>query len=482
MSEARNDSAARQRVELLRQSLTDWQREILSHIWESYCDNDKWISTKRLHNIYGKPEVQQALRPLSASVVWEMEGGQTGNCYQLSILGIFLTDQAKELEELLVRYLGFLRDKFRSDPDFAVVANEEVEAALGLSSQKSQLLVRLITIGHMFGGSTCYSKEKWTATPIREVDDLPSVPDLGEFLFALVLRHYNPDLPVYIDDRRKYLSPQSPAPQLEPADSEGEEVKDATPNAGNSPADEPDSHLKGKPPALLENIKWVYEHGLEYKWYVLAALVVFVVLAILSLGGDWVKNRLEKETPHLSTVANPSALASVQSNAPPSPSQGFAVQAWKVVGAGTTSPPSEYRSEPSLDTNLSPSEIFSKFNPQRPREFQQLVYECYDVHWIKNPWRLTVASPASGDTNMWNFLVKAGTNLPLDLVFIHTKQDASMLWPGSVIDISGLLRAYTADSPNPSMPPPARLHMEVLNASFTVVRLAPRPREQSKSP
>ena len=191
-------------VERLRQSITEEQRRILNGIWHHFRENNKWMSSPRVHHTFGKPVVHAALCPLGGSVVAEIDGGQDGRHYELTLLGILLTDQGVELETLLVRYLTFLRDRFESDPDFDKVTNGEVETTLGLSFQQSQLLYWLINKGHLSGGISWCSPEGWNAGPIPEVDDLPSISDLRTYLHTLVMRGYDPAAPVLVSDRIRY--------------------------------------------------------------------------------------------------------------------------------------------------------------------------------------------------------------------------------------------------------------------------------------
>lgn len=266
------------KVEALRQSLAVIQRTILNDIWRHFREDNKWmssrwISSRQLHVSFGKQTAHGALCPLGGSVVCEMNGGQNGDYYELTLLGVLLTDQGADVESLLVRYLAFLRDKLLAEPDFASVTNTEVETALGLSRPQSQFLYRLLSIGSLFGGSAgCSPDGNWSASPIHDVDDLPSVPDLHAYLRAFVLRHYDPSLPVLAGERRKYVS--GPSRPIQPninADDDG------VPDVSTTPNVEP-AHTIEPAPDSLSKVWFSRVWRSKYRWWVLVPASIIVLL------------------------------------------------------------------------------------------------------------------------------------------------------------------------------------------------------------
>ena len=202
------------KLDELRQRLTSDQHSLLNAIWEYFCEKGEWIVAKVLHSRYGKPAVRSTLDKLGGSVVFEMEDHQKGNRYQLTLLGVLLTEQGPTLERLLVRYLDYCRAQFQSKPENNQVNSKDVESALDLTFRQTQLLGCLIEIGHLWSGTRSgsgSSAEGWSAGLPEDVDDFPSVGDLRAYLRSHVMKDYNPDLPFGLGDRSLYI--RQPAPR-----------------------------------------------------------------------------------------------------------------------------------------------------------------------------------------------------------------------------------------------------------------------------
>src|SRR5947209_15387107 len=95
-------------LEDLRAKITAQQRSALTACWRYYCENGQWIAIRRLHNEHGgKSVVRPALDDLGGSIVFEQEDPTTTR-YQLMFLGVLLTDEGEQYEQLLAQYLRFL--------------------------------------------------------------------------------------------------------------------------------------------------------------------------------------------------------------------------------------------------------------------------------------------------------------------------------------------------------------------------------------
>ena len=188
----------------LRRRLTDEQRAILSAIWEHYRDRDRWILRRALHQRFGKQLVRSSLEQLGGSIFFEsQEAGREVYC--LTFLGILLTDQGEETEELLTRYLDYIRGHFVSDPEIEKFEGKEIEIALGLSAQQSDLLRLLIHFGHFWGNTASLGKGEWSVGVPYDIDDLPSVQDLRAYVRTRALKDYDPAVPVNDSDRIRFL-------------------------------------------------------------------------------------------------------------------------------------------------------------------------------------------------------------------------------------------------------------------------------------
>lgn len=127
-------------------------------------------------------------------MVWEVfDSGRYR--YQLTFLGILLTEQGAEIERLIVRYLELLKETFEADPERDTIASLEVEAFLGLTTDQSRMLGKVLFMSPFHGGGGA-SEAGWSARFPHEIDDFPSQADLTKFLRAKVMERYKPGVPL----------------------------------------------------------------------------------------------------------------------------------------------------------------------------------------------------------------------------------------------------------------------------------------------
>ena len=175
-------------LEELRGQLTGEQRSVLNAIWEHYRDQGEWSLRSSLDRRFGAGALRGALEGLGPSIVGELEdAGEQG--VRVTFLGVLLTDQGPEVEELLARYLEYVRDRYRKDSHLEWIGSQEVEAALDLTPPRSRLLRQLIRVSHWWGGGSGFGAREWTVGIPVDVDDLPADPDLRSYVRTHVLRH-----------------------------------------------------------------------------------------------------------------------------------------------------------------------------------------------------------------------------------------------------------------------------------------------------
>ena len=185
-------------LEQLRSQLTDDQRAILNAIWEHYekeTGDKRWIRTRLLHHRFGATGstiVPTALKQLGGSYAYE-QGYGADKLYQLTLLGVLLTDQGREAAELLARYLEHVQERFSSDPNVQQVKDAEVETALGLTKEKSRFLRHILSLSRFYAGGGF--GETWYALVPDDVDELPSVQDFRAYVQARALERLDPNLP-----------------------------------------------------------------------------------------------------------------------------------------------------------------------------------------------------------------------------------------------------------------------------------------------
>ncbi len=173
----------------LRKRLTDDQRTILDAIWSHYHDQNQWMPSRPLHQRFGQAAVRRTLEQLGDSVLLEFQD-EGKDYYRLTFLGVLLAGQGEESEQLLARYLAYVRDRSSADPTVEWVGSQEVEATLGLTAERSRLLRQLIRLSHWWGGGSGFGDREWTVGVPIDVDDFPAEPDLRGYVREHVLRHF----------------------------------------------------------------------------------------------------------------------------------------------------------------------------------------------------------------------------------------------------------------------------------------------------
>lgn len=195
----------------LRKRLTDDQRAILNAIWQHYCGQkeqrkeERWILVRVLHHGFGKTAVRLALEKLGGSIVFEGRDNAGKDRYQLTFLGVLLTDQGEEAEQLLVRYLEYVRDRFVSDPEIDMIKSQEIEAALGLTAYQSRFLKQLIQLSSLWSRSATFDDEAWNAGVPHDVDEFPSIQDFRSYVRQHALKGFDPAMPINGSERISYL-------------------------------------------------------------------------------------------------------------------------------------------------------------------------------------------------------------------------------------------------------------------------------------
>ena len=84
----------------LRDRLTESQKKILSSIWTYFCEHGKWIPAHRVHRDFGKEVVLTAFGGLGGSIIFQTSDAGK-EFYQLTLLGVLLTDQGDHAVEML---------------------------------------------------------------------------------------------------------------------------------------------------------------------------------------------------------------------------------------------------------------------------------------------------------------------------------------------------------------------------------------------
>lgn len=189
-------------VDELRHACTEQQRDVLTAIWRYYLDKAKWPPRRVVHaQCGGKAIVRSACQRLGGSIVFDNRD-QGAEIYQVTLLGVFLSDIGDEAERLLIRYFGWLRAATLEDPEMMQVDGKSVQAALGLSAEETRTLGELIMLGHIWGGVAGGGSAGWTAGVPHDVEDIPE--DVTSYVPRRVSADYDPEMPYEETARQSY--------------------------------------------------------------------------------------------------------------------------------------------------------------------------------------------------------------------------------------------------------------------------------------
>ena len=181
-------------LESLRQGLTDNQRAVINATWTHYRDHGGWIPCRALHHLFGETAVLACLEQLRPNIILGMEEDEV-EYYRLTFLGVLLTAQGEESEQLLAQYLEYVRGRFTDDPRLEWVGSQEVESALKLTPDRSQILRQLIRLSHWWGGGSGFGDQEWTVGVPIDVEEIPPGPDLRGYIRQHVLAHFHTQEP-----------------------------------------------------------------------------------------------------------------------------------------------------------------------------------------------------------------------------------------------------------------------------------------------
>ena len=177
-------AAGSQALSDMRAGLTVPQRELIDAIWLHFRTHNEWPSRRVLRERLGEGLIEAECQALGVRVVRTLADEDT---FRLTFLGVLLSGDGERSERLLVRYLEYVRDRYRDDSSLDWVGSAEVGAALALSAEDSHLLRQLIRLSHWWGGGSSFGQRAWTIGLPVDVDDLVSAPDLESYVRTQVL-------------------------------------------------------------------------------------------------------------------------------------------------------------------------------------------------------------------------------------------------------------------------------------------------------
>jgi hypothetical protein len=186
----------------LRAKVTAEQGIILNTIWRHFAQaedqNESWIRAGILYHRLGKGQKEQTvhatLATLGGTIVYETTDYGNGRRYGLTFLGMLLTEQGLEIESMLGKALGRIRDLFLENPSGKINV-KGIAKDIGLNETQSSLLLRVFPLSGFFSGGGSLDSAGWP----REIDDLVHIDDFEAHIREEAMQKFDPSVPVDSD-------------------------------------------------------------------------------------------------------------------------------------------------------------------------------------------------------------------------------------------------------------------------------------------
>lgn len=179
----------------LRAQVNPTQQKILSFIWRHFSSKKHWVLTRVIHHQFGKEVVLEALKSLGGTIVYELWDAGTQR-YQLTLLGICLTEQSDEILECFDGYLGYLTKRYLGDPENDLITSKEILNRGGLTEEQVRLLGKVLSMSPFWGGTFGGSDDDWNTRFPSEADEFPGINNFQSYVKAKLMEAYKQDVPV----------------------------------------------------------------------------------------------------------------------------------------------------------------------------------------------------------------------------------------------------------------------------------------------
>lgn len=194
-------------VEALRSWLDPQQRAVINRIWEHYRDNGEWIRSRRVRLEFREEGGQELLSSLCGNIVYEpAEHSKSHRRYELTLLGMLLTDRGPRYDSLLNQYIKYACRRIEEDPELDELSSEDVTRGLDLDEQDATELGMLLWVGHVFGGGGLNGPSGWRIGLPDDIEDFVGVDDATPYVHDLALRDFDPNTPIEGNARFMFLT------------------------------------------------------------------------------------------------------------------------------------------------------------------------------------------------------------------------------------------------------------------------------------
>ena len=190
----------------LREILDQEKLQLLTAIFDHFAELHEWIPERALHKQFGgKEKVRPALQEIGGRVVFLSEDTRDRfRRYELTLLGMLLTQHGPKLEKLLATYLSFARAKAIQDPQSSGIRSSEAAEGMRLDSDQVKQLGWLLSQAHQFRSGGSYSEVEWAFEFPDDVEDIPE--DTISLVRQVVADDFDQEVPLDSKDRQAALT------------------------------------------------------------------------------------------------------------------------------------------------------------------------------------------------------------------------------------------------------------------------------------
>lgn len=171
------------RLHGIKRGLSPGDLEILESVWDYYIENSSHIPARLLFSKIEAPKAKAEIEKIGGALVFETsENGVP--CYQITFLGLMATSRYPKIERVLVKYLEFVREKYKEDPLCKQIEHNEIEKKLKLTADESVTLEKVLRLANLSGGSSGYNYDTgfWSASYPEDVQELRFVEDIRGYI------------------------------------------------------------------------------------------------------------------------------------------------------------------------------------------------------------------------------------------------------------------------------------------------------------
>ncbi|MHB8482034.1 MAG: GGDEF domain-containing protein [Nitrospiria bacterium] len=188
----------------MKQQITPTASKILSLVWKYEIENaSDYLDKKFVYHAFQPEEVEEAFKLLNGSIVQEGQSGSKHYFY-ITFLGILLTEEGEDLLALLTDYLKHVKTIFINTPSRDSIKWEELETELHLRQDNQKLFTRLIMKSPFYTVPATVADTGWVIGLPQDMYRFKSLSDFSSYIKEIVMKGYDPDLPIDMDQKMTY--------------------------------------------------------------------------------------------------------------------------------------------------------------------------------------------------------------------------------------------------------------------------------------